>query len=73
MQGSDVRRLHEALEQLDFDIPPGERLDDVFGPGTKKAVQELQRRHSQFASRTRGIVDQATVNLITSMMGRYAV
>ena len=71
MQGTDVRRLHDALEKLDVLIPPGERSHALFGPGTKKAVQDVQRKHFEFASRINGMVDQATANLISSEVGRY--
>jgi peptidoglycan hydrolase-like protein with peptidoglycan-binding domain len=71
MQGTDVRRLHDALEKLDFLLPPTERRHALFGPGTKKAVQDVQRKHFQFASRVNGMVDQATANLINTEMGRY--
>jgi hypothetical protein len=71
MQGTDVRRLHDALEKLDYLIPPTERSHALFGPGTRKAVQDLQRQHFQFASRINGMVDQATANLIGSEVGRY--
>jgi|GEM_PF-3969814 len=70
MQGTDVRRLHDALEKLDFLLPPIERTNALFGPGTKKVVQDLQRRHFQFASRVNGMVDQATANLIGTELGR---
>jgi peptidoglycan hydrolase-like protein with peptidoglycan-binding domain len=70
MQGTDVRRLHDALEKLDFLISPIERTNALFGPGTKKAVQDLQRRHFHFASRVSGMVDQATANLIGTELGR---
>ena len=71
MQGTDVRRLHDALEKLDCLIPPAERSHALFGPGTRKAVQDFQRRHSHFASRINGMVDQATANLISSSVARY--
>lgn len=71
MQGTDVRRLHDALEKLDFMIPPTERGNALFGPGTKKAVQDLQRRHFHFASRINGMVDQITANLIHTEVGRH--
>jgi len=70
MQGTDVRRLHDALEKLEFLIPPIERSNALFGPGTKKVVQDLQRRHFSFASRVSGMVDQATANMIGTEMGR---
>ena len=70
MQGTDVRRLHEALERLNFMIPPGERGQALFGPGTRKVIQDLQRKHFQFSSRINGMVDQATANLIGSEVGR---
>ena len=71
MQGTDVRQLHDALEKLDFLIPPAERSHALFGPGTRKAVQDLQRRQSQFASRINGMVDQATANFISNSVARY--
>lgn len=71
MQGTDVRRLHDALERLDFLIPPTERSNALFGPGTKKAVQDIQRKHFQFASRVNGMVDQITANLISTEVGRH--
>lgn len=71
MQGTDVRRLHNALERLDFLIPQSERQDALFGTGTRKAVKELQGRHFRFGSRVNGIVDQATANLIGAEVGRY--
>ena len=70
MQGTDVRRLHDALERLDFLIPPSERGLAQFGPGTRKVIQDLQRKHFQFASRINGMVDQATANLIATEVGR---
>ena len=70
MQGTDVRRLHDALEKLGFLIPPTERTNALFGPGTKKAVQDLQRRSFHFASRVSGMVDQATANMIGTELGR---
>lgn len=70
MQGTDVRRLHDALERLDFLIPPSERGHALFGPGTRKLIQDLQRKHFQFASRINGMVDQATANLIATEVGR---
>lgn len=72
MQGTDVRRLHDALEKLDFLIPPTERSNALFGPGTRKAVQDLQRKHFQFASRVNGMVDQITANLISTEIGRHS-
>jgi hypothetical protein len=71
MQGTDVRRLHDALEKLDYLIPPTERSHALFGPGTRKAVQDLQRQNFQFASRINGMVDQATANLIHTEVGRH--
>ena len=71
MQGTDVRRLHNALEKLDILIPPTERSNALFGPGTRKAVQDLQRRHFHFASRVNGMVDQVTANLIHTEVGRH--
>ena len=71
MQGTDVRRLHDALERLDFLIPPRERGLAQFGPGTRKVIQDIQRKHFQFASRINGMVDQATANLIGTEAGRH--
>jgi peptidoglycan hydrolase-like protein with peptidoglycan-binding domain len=70
MQGDDVRHLHDDLERLDFFVPPHERRTALFGPGTKKAIMDLQREHFHFASRVKGIVDQATANLINDEVGR---
>ena len=70
MQGDDVRELHNAMERLDHFIPAPERQMALFGPGTKKAVMDLQRAHSTFSSRVKGIVDQATANLINESVGR---
>ena len=71
MQGTDVRRLHDALEQLDLLIPSFERQHALFGPGTKKSVKEVQGRHYRLASRVTGIVDQVTANLIGMEVGRH--
>ncbi len=65
MQGADVRELHDKLELLDLFIPPEERKHAQFGPGTKKAVMDLQREHLSY-HRVTGIVDQVTANLINS-------
>lgn len=70
MQGDDVRELHNAMERLDYSIPSHERQTALFGPGTKKAVMDLQREHFTFSSRVKGIVDQATANLINEAVGR---
>ena len=72
MSGGDVSELHTALEALDFFLPCEETRRSLFGPGTRKAVVELQREHFKFASRITGIVDQATANLIQAQVGRYA-
>jgi peptidoglycan hydrolase-like protein with peptidoglycan-binding domain len=63
MQGDDVRELQDQLERLDFFIPPAERNNGRFGPVTKKAVMNVQRRFF-FEKRVTGIVDQATANVI---------
>ena len=65
MHGPDVRELHEKLELLTLFIPPEERKLSLFGPGTRKAVIDLQRTHLSY-SRVTGIVDQVTVSLINS-------
>jgi len=65
MHGPDVRELHEKLALLDCFIPPEELKHSQFGPGTRKAVMDLQRAHLSY-HRVTGIVDQVTVNLINS-------
>jgi peptidoglycan hydrolase-like protein with peptidoglycan-binding domain len=70
MQGDDVRQLHDALERLDLFVSAHERRSALFGPSTKKVVMDLQREHFTFASRVKGIVDQATANMINEELGR---
>ena len=65
-----MRQLHDELEELDFLVPPTERRNSLYGPGTRKAVMDLQREEFVFASRVKGIVDQATANLISNVVAR---
>ena len=69
MQGGDVRDFHDKLEELGLFVPPVERSRGLFGPGTKRAVMEVQRKHFSY-SRVTGILDQATANLIDMETGR---
>lgn len=62
--------LHDDLERIDLFVPPHERRTALFGPGTKKAIMDLQRAHFIFASRVKGIVDQATANMLSDEVGR---
>jgi hypothetical protein len=65
MQGEDVALLHEELMQLHFDIPENERIEAVFGQGTRDAVYTLQGQHR--LERT-GIVDERTAVLINQLV-----
>ena len=57
MEGSDVVRLQEALKKADIDVG----IDGEFGPGTDKAVKELQQKKSLTAD---GIVGSKTLAAI---------
>ena len=57
MEGSDVERLQEALKKAGITVG----VDGEFGPGTDKAVKELQQRKSLTAD---GIVGSKTLAAI---------
>jgi len=57
MEGSDVVRLQEALKKAGIDVG----IDGEFGPGTDKAVKELQQKKSLTAD---GIVGSKTLAAI---------
>ena len=57
MEGSDVVRLQEALEKAGIAVG----VDGEFGPGTDKAVKELQQKKSLTAD---GIVGSKTLTAI---------
>ena len=57
MEGSDVVRLQEALKKAGIDVG----VDGEFGPGTDKAVKELQQKKSLTAD---GIVGSKTLAAI---------
>lgn len=57
MEGSDVARLQEGLKKAGFTVG----VDSEFGPGTDKAVKELQQKKSLTAD---GIVGPKTLAAI---------
>lgn len=57
MEGSDVERLQEALKKVGIAVS----VDCEFGPGTDKAVRELQQKKSLIAD---GIVGPKTLTAI---------
>ena len=57
MEGSDIVRLQEALEKAGIAVG----VDGEFGPGTDKAVKELQQKKSLTAD---GIVGSKTLTAI---------
>ena len=57
MEGSDVERLQEALKKVGIAVS----VDSEFGPGTDKAVRELQQKKSLTAD---GIVGPKTLTAI---------
>ncbi len=54
MRGRDVRTLHQTLRAAGLDIPAAEVRAGHFGPGTKAAVEQLQR---QRGGRPTGVFD----------------
>ena len=57
MMGDEVSALHDALARAGLKVPEAEVERRFFGPGTRRAVQRLQRRHGLEAT---GEVDDAT-------------
>src|SRR6266404_5783955 len=55
--GSDVRNIHERLRLHGFEIPTAEVDREFFGPGTREAVVDLQRK---FGLKATGSVDVPT-------------
>ena len=62
-RGDDVRLLHSELRKLGYTLPKQERNRRYFGPFTRKAVLDFQRKHSLQAT---GIVDKTTAAKINA-------
>jgi peptidoglycan hydrolase-like protein with peptidoglycan-binding domain len=59
--GEEVRRLHNRLRRLGYEIPESETSRAFFGPGTREAVRQIQLQHGL---QSHGMVDEATNALI---------
>ena len=59
--GDEVARLHERLKTLGFDISTGEVKRKFFGPATREAIQQYQRKNGFAPS---GELDEDTAGLI---------
>jgi len=57
LMGEEVTLLHDALARAGLEVPEAEAKRRFFGPGTRQAVQLLQRRHGLEET---GEVDDAT-------------
>src|SRR5436305_14202585 len=55
--GGEVRGIHDTLRQHGFDLPAAEVDREFYGPGTREAVSDLQRR---YGLKVTGAVDVAT-------------
>ena len=60
--GAEVARLHEQLQQHNFEVPASEVGRKFFGPGTREAVLACQREHG-FACT--GAADESTTTLLS--------
>lgn len=58
MRGEDVRLLQQKLNKLCFSI---EDRDSFFGKTTRRAIQEIQKKHG---IKETGIVDEVTAERI---------
>lgn len=43
--GDEVARLHEDLKKGGIDVPASETKRKFFGPATREAISELQKKH----------------------------
>src|SRR5437868_10121277 len=55
--GGNVRDIQAKLRQHGFDLPAAEMDREFYGPGTREAVSDLQRKYGLKVS---GVVDVAT-------------
>lgn len=67
MRGDDVKRLHNDLFKLGYTIPQPEKTKQLFGSGTRKAVQGFQIKQSLKAS---GVVDKQTADLLAAVIDK---
>ncbi len=65
MRGDEVKRLHEKLVRLGFDLAENERAEAFFGPTTYDIVLKLQ---VQAGFEPTGVVDPQTASLIDRMV-----
>jgi peptidoglycan hydrolase-like protein with peptidoglycan-binding domain len=63
--GDDVARLHEKLRARGFDVPPEEVKRKFYGPATRDAVRECQKRHGREVT---GEVGEATAAVLEEAM-----
>ena len=65
MTGTDVVLVQYELVKLGYDLPPTERDESRFGPGTVQAVRSFQEAHELPVT---GVVDEATAAAITAAL-----
>jgi len=70
LHGDDVKLLQSELGLLGLKLPPNETGQSVFGPFTRRAVMEFQKKFSEEGLKVTGIVDEATARLINREVDR---
>jgi peptidoglycan DL-endopeptidase LytE len=66
--GDDVAALHDALSQLQIQIPLSEVNRKFFGPATRQAIQPIQQQTGLPVS---GIIDQPTASALSTAIGQH--
>jgi peptidoglycan hydrolase-like protein with peptidoglycan-binding domain len=64
MMGADVSTLHTSLSAQGVTLPESETRRGFFGPGTRDAVLEIQKRNQLAAT---GQVDEATASALLTL------
>jgi len=67
-RGDEVGDLHGTLRRLGYDVAAGEVSEALFGPGTRTAVREAQRRLGIEAT---GTADEITLTALAASLGEH--
>jgi peptidoglycan hydrolase-like protein with peptidoglycan-binding domain len=67
-RGDEVGGLHGTLRRLGYDVPAAEVSEALFGPGTRAAVRDAQRR---FGMEATGIADETTLTALAASLAEH--